>query len=74
MAVHFHLSDQKGVCLHCGAHVTSDFERVHGDQDDRVHRCYNCDSKPRVALGSAAGLDVDHPDPKEYPGRNGGLR
>lgn len=37
------------VCLNCGGHVTSEFRRVCGDNDDRVHACPNCYNKHGVA-------------------------
>jgi len=61
----------RGQCLTCGSHVTRQFEKTHGDEDDRAHRCTNCDSVPRLARGSAAGHDVDHKDPLEHPDRFG---
>ena len=60
-------------CEHCGSHVTGDFRRVYGDEDDRVHRCGECDTMVRIRAGSAAGLDVSTPDPLESLGRNGGI-
>ena len=61
----------KSVCYHCGAHVTSDYCRVYGDSENRVHRCRECDTLVRICAGSAAGLDVSIPDPLEAPGRHG---
>ncbi|WP_455431119.1 DUF7563 family protein [Salinigranum halophilum] len=43
-------------CLHCGAHVTSRFCRVFGDEQRRAHRCTECDTHIRISKGSAAGL------------------
>ena len=62
---------EKSVCQHCGAHVTRDFRRVYGDDDDRAHRCHDCDTLVRLREGSAAGLAVSTPDPLESPGRHG---
>ncbi|WP_449271445.1 DUF7563 family protein [Halobaculum saliterrae] len=45
-----------------------------GDENDVAHRCLACDSTFRVQNGSAAGLDVGHPDPAENPNRNRGPR
>ena len=39
-------------CENCGAHVTSEFARVMGDNYNRVHSCVQCSSN---ALGSEAG-------------------
>ncbi|AUV80642.1 hypothetical protein C2R22_02385 [Salinigranum rubrum] len=61
-----------GRCLHCGTHVTSRFCRVFGDEQRRVHRCTQCDTHVRISKGSAAGLDVDVPDPEVSEGRHGG--
>ncbi|AOP12862.1 small CPxCG-related zinc finger protein [Natrialba magadii ATCC 43099] len=59
-------------CEYCGAHVTDRFRRVFGDDDDRAHRCNECDSYRRLSRGSAAGKDVETPDPETSPGRHGG--
>ncbi|AEH38879.1 hypothetical protein Halxa_4277 [Halopiger xanaduensis SH-6] len=59
-------------CKHCGAHVTDRFRRVFGDESDRVHRCSECDTYARLTRGSAAGKDVEVPDPETSPGRHGG--
>ncbi|MCU4975929.1 hypothetical protein OB955_24950 [Halobacteria archaeon AArc-m2/3/4] len=59
-------------CLKCGSHVTPEFRRGYGDEDDRAHRCPECDTVNRIAKGSAAGLDVKIVDPLEQPGRFGG--
>ncbi|SNZ06436.1 hypothetical protein SAMN06269185_1170 [Natronoarchaeum philippinense] len=59
-------------CLHCEAHVSSDFRRVYGDADDRAHRCPRCDTWVRLQEGSGAGLDVPTPDPETSLGRHGG--
>ena len=58
-------------CLYCGAYVTDRYGRVFGDSEGRVHRCPECDSQRRLHLGSAAGKDVDWPDPQKHPGRQG---
>jgi hypothetical protein len=61
-------------CRFCGAHVSDDFRRVFGDEDGVAHRCLACDSRFRVQRGSATGVTVDLPDPKEHPNRNRGPR
>jgi len=66
----FAASDES-VCQYCEAHVSRDFRRVYGDDNDRVHRCRECDTMVRIRAGSAAGLDVSTPDPLESPGRHG---
>ncbi|WP_138006582.1 DUF7563 family protein [Halalkalirubrum salinum] len=67
-------SNHPNRCQHCDSHVTTDFCRVYGDQNDRVHRCTACDSLIRLREGSAAGLDVQTPDPETSPGRQGSER
>ncbi|WP_121822930.1 DUF7563 family protein [Halostella salina] len=62
----------RSTCAHCDAHVSDGFRRVYGDSDDRAHRCPSCDSWRRLTEGSAAGLDVETPDPEQAPGRHGG--
>ena len=71
MAVRLELPVRKAVCLHCGAHVTTDFRRVYGDQNDQAHRCRSCDTLVRIREGSAAGVDARTPDPETSPGRHG---
>ena len=73
MAVRLSHTDSS-CCAHCGSHVTTDFRRVYGDDDNRVYRCQHCDNLIRIRAGSAAGLDVSIPDPLEAPGRHGGER
>ncbi|WIV68680.1 DUF7563 family protein [Natrialbaceae archaeon AArc-T1-2] len=64
-------STNTSTCQHCGAHVTDRFGRVFGDDRDVAHRCPECDSYRRLTRGSAAGVDVDVPDPETDPGRHG---
>ena len=59
-------------CLCCGSHVTPEFRRGYGDQEDRAHRCKNCDVLTRLDRGSAAGLEVYSADPLDEPERFGG--
>ncbi|THE64499.1 hypothetical protein D8Y22_12715 [Salinadaptatus halalkaliphilus] len=56
-------------CLTCGSHVTPQFRRGYGDENDRAHRCPTCDNYERLAEGSAAGQHVPLPDPLEDPSR-----
>lgn len=58
-------------CLRCGTHVSEQFQRVFVDDRDRVYRCPECDTFLRLSRGSAAGLDVEFPDPLESPNRQG---
>ncbi|MGQ4557662.1 DUF7563 family protein [Halobellus sp. GM3] len=67
-------SVERSLCLHCGAHVSRDFRRTFGDDEQRAHRCLACDSRPRVQQGSAAGRTVPYPDPEDQQGRNKGPR
>jgi len=66
--------DDDSRCLHCGKHVIERFRAVHGDEDDRAHRCLGCDCFRRVSRGSAAGVDVDLVDPIDQPNRLRGQR
>nr|WP_086009514.1 hypothetical protein [Natrialba chahannaoensis] len=64
--------DNSSTCRHCGAHVTDRFCRVFGDDQNRAHRCGECDTYARLSRGSAAGIDVQIPDPETSLGRHGG--
>ncbi|WP_146417606.1 DUF7563 family protein [Haloarcula hispanica] len=64
----------KSNCQHCGAHVSRDFRRTFGDGDDIAHRCPACDCMPRISRGTAAGKELDYPDPEDQPQRNQGGR
>lgn len=64
----------KGKCQNCSAHVTPQFRQTFGDENAVVHRCMGCDSRPRIQKGSAAGVDVDFPDPADQTERNSGSR
>ena len=57
-------------CQFCESHVTRDFARTFGDEQNVAHRCLNCDIFERVTRGSAAGVDVDKPDPQTTRGRH----
>ena len=61
-------------CQHCGGHVSADFRRTFGDEENVAHRCQGCDSCPRLQAGSAAGKTVSYPDPAEQECRNRGSR
>ncbi|WP_440769908.1 DUF7563 family protein [Natronorubrum sp. DTA28] len=65
-------TDTSTTCEHCGAYVSDRFCRVYGDNDDRAHRCGDCDSYRRLTRGSAAGVDVGIPDPETAVGHHGG--
>lgn len=43
-------------CLTCGDHVTVQFARVFGDNEDTVHSCMGC--APNAELGSRPEGDV----------------
>lgn len=49
---------QANTCEGCGEHVTTDFARVFGDNDDRVHACHNCVDQNEILRGAAG--DPDH--------------
>ncbi len=61
-------------CQRCGSHVSADFRRTFGDEENVVHRCLGCDSRPRIQAGSAAGREVEYPDPAQQTARNRGPR
>ncbi|UHQ98913.1 hypothetical protein HYG81_24435 (plasmid) [Natrinema zhouii] len=65
-------SVDNSTCNHWGAHIIDRFRRVFGDDDDRAHRCGDCDTYTRLSRGSAAGVDVSNLDPETSPGRHGG--
>ena len=67
-------SSDHRTCRHCGAHVSDRVAAVHGDDEDIAHRCPGCDCFRRLSQGSAAGIDVNVPDPAENPNRNRGQR
>lgn len=46
-----------GSCLNCGGHVTEQYRRVFGDNDDQVHACPNCEEKMFGDERLTAGLD-----------------
>ncbi|WP_449289225.1 DUF7563 family protein [Natrarchaeobius chitinivorans] len=56
-------------CQKCGSHVTGEFRRGYGDQDDVAHRCPTCDTYERLSDGSASGQFVALPDPLDDPTR-----
>jgi len=72
MAVSLFSAADKSTCRYCDSRVSKDFRRTFGDDDDRAHRCSECDTYARLTRGSAAGLDVNVPDPETSPGRHGG--
>lgn len=61
-------------CQNCGTHVSAEFRRTLGDSENVAHRCLACDSRPRIQKGSAAGNNVEYPDPAEQNQRNRGPR
>lgn len=71
MAVRLNAEHSKNRCLHCNARVNESFRRVYGDNEDRAHRCRECDSDTRLGKGTAAGREVELPDPQLAPGRGG---
>ena len=65
-------SSSPRTCRNCDSHVSQSFRRTVGDTEGVVHRCLACDTRARIQLGSAAGRDVDWPDPADQPNRNRG--
>jgi hypothetical protein len=49
---------QANTCQACGSHVSADFARVSGDNDDRVWACHSCVDQNAILRGAAA--DPDH--------------
>lgn len=37
-------------CRNCGSHVTDQFARVFGDNEDTVHSCMGCGSNAELGL------------------------
>lgn len=42
-------------CLGCGSQVSAHFERVFGDNEDRVHACLNCEDRTALKSGATRG-------------------
>ncbi|WP_423750632.1 DUF7563 family protein [Salinirarus marinus] len=74
MPVRLDPADNRSTCRFCETHVSNDFRRTLGDENNVAHRCLACDSRPRIQAGSAAGKDVEYPDPLEQPNRNRGRK
>ncbi|OVE84730.1 DUF7563 family protein [Natronolimnobius baerhuensis] len=68
----FGVSLTLSTCQNCGNHVSDQFSRVYGDNQNRVHRCPDCDSYRRLTRGSAAGKALEIPDPETANGHQGG--
>lgn len=49
-------------CQTCGSHVTPDFRRVLGDNDDQVHACPNCANGGELMRGAAGDPGFDTED------------
>lgn len=47
-------------CQACGAHVSADFARVAGDNEDKAWACPACVSSAELAGGAAADPDYEH--------------
>lgn len=74
MPVRLDAGRDRSRCQFCDAHVSDDFRRTLGDEENVAHRCLACDSMPRLQAGSAAGLEVEYPDPADHPNRLRGRR
>jgi hypothetical protein len=51
-------------CTNCGGIVSNQFAKVHGDNDDKIHRCYECiqddfSGRRAIKYGAAAINDVE---------------
>lgn len=59
--------DTQRRCLSCGSHVTRQYARTLGDQDNQVHECPDCpgSTQRRRKNGATAGLDVQ---PRDFDG------
>jgi len=53
-------------CQHCGAHVTGDFTRVFGNNDDEVYGCIECHLVQELVNGDARRRG----EPARPPSRN----
>jgi hypothetical protein len=53
-------------CQHCGAHVTGDFTRVFGNNDDEVYGCLECHLVQELVNGDARRRG----EPARPPSRN----
>lgn len=47
-------------CRNCKGHVTAEFARVSGDNDNVAHRCPNCANGSELAHGAAGIEDFEH--------------
>ncbi|MFB6068426.1 MAG: hypothetical protein ABEJ90_00685 [Halobacterium sp.] len=45
-------------CHNCGSHVTVQFARVFGDNDDSVHNCIDCATNAELDQNPDAGQTV----------------
>jgi hypothetical protein len=50
-------------CKNCGAHVTTQFARVFGDNEDTVHHCIGC-----VPNGDLEENNVESTEPQSATG------
>lgn len=60
-------------CQRCGSHVSEDFERVFGDNNDEVHGCPDCRRQIDMFEGAGANPDFD-PRVENENQRKGGSR
>ncbi|NHN49318.1 hypothetical protein G9464_17235 [Halostella sp. JP-L12] len=58
--------------LNCGAHVTEQFARVLGDNEDDVHACPECTTQTDIYRGAAAHEDFEARVQAGHPTRTGG--
>lgn len=51
---HVHERGPMTECENCGTHVTTTYARVFGDNQGRVHGCYDCMNRTAIQSGEAA--------------------
>lgn len=51
--------EDKTNCRGCGSHVTANYRRALGDEEDVAHACPNCESNANIYDGAASNPDFD---------------
>ena len=59
-------------CLNCDAHVTEQFARVLGDNEDDVHACPECTTQTDIYRGATADAGFDARVDGAHSARTGG--
>lgn len=44
-------------CSGCGGHVSEDYRRVHGDNNNVLHACFRCTPQTQMLHGAGAGIE-----------------